>query len=707
MSWGSLLNKDPAEDVKEMDKMYEDMDKHTSLLVEREVTGRKNVNQYIMDAVKECAEVRGRLLARMDAGDEVVRRHARRLALKATLLLATYHQKESCALEGYKALEAAKECLASIRSHQPITASDFTPPDTRQSASIPTFTSIKYTPDVSFENIDLLIDCLNTMGSSWSSWGELTYSFYCFQEAEKVYQHWEGQQADAKKDTESDQIKEILSESSKRASDSLLILEQERDEQQALFESKLAARRKKKSGANATEAEVVEAVNKVQRNPKQDAKPTPNKEPSTLPHIEDLETRFTQTCSCLAQLYKNQGNTVLSCYYCHLALQRQLEGKERASNINSEWVANCISLAEYYTLVKDFSHAEHCLAAVNILIKQIGDSELHLLHQFAHARYCFQMLLLLQAEADSLSSDNRPANLDGVVVMLMDNPLAVLPPEEEALLKNDPKLTQVAAKRMAFKLPIPPPKTKVVGNSSMVVELYETGSKLYRNVMKEWDVETDCEKHCLVHLELQQLIGCYQHFISVASDTASTRLELCYERLRLLQVLLNDGFDELVFRNVLRQVHFGIGCISQEIAELILSQGIDEGKAQPYYKKAAEHFEMFSARFLKEFKDIQKATSDPKDRSAFLKLEGSDAPAYVVGEMRHAQVLGKLGTVEVKEIIAKYKGIARFIETNPKAVSEYPELKQHLAQVKEIIKLLQDGTDPAKVKTKPTLLKKR
>ena len=536
------------------------------------------------------------------------------------------------------------------------------------------------------------------------------------------------------------------------------------------------------------------------------------------PEAAVLEAQHTLTCVALAQHFKNQGNTVLSCFFCLTAVKRELErsalgqGAEASlpegqrAGSRQDWAEGCLGLASFCVETGDFSHAQHILLAVEVVHPTLlGDSDsdsdaplsplaasyvatLAQYRQKAFALFCKAVEAssgggtatfvaglpptLLEAcrrallrpgatpasglRAHQLSSA-QPAEEDsraGIEVALHANPLAACA-EDEALMQGDPHLRRIADKRCRLRLPIPPPRHSFsLTPASFCSEFASVAGVLtWMLDAPDFGVEQHCEQYCLTRLglvtALDALMSLLLSLLRTCAKSAASRpvpaarlnavaqlaADVAAEKRRLCEELLAEGFDELVFRNVLRQAHYGAACAYQELAELAEARptqldGCDgAGSVQGWLEQAAHHFQKFSARFLKEHCEVQKASTDPKEKSAFLKLEGyvhelhsptfcatnmrtkhsSDAPAFVMAEIRHAQVLSRYDTDKrcTKDIVAKYKvstptqahkhthttfipqGVVRFIETNPAAVQEYPALKGHLSQAKQMVKLLQ------------------
>ncbi|KAJ9443913.1 Protein KBP-like protein [Diplonema papillatum] len=352
--------------------------------------------------------------------------------------------------------------------------------------------------------------------------------------------------------------------------------------------------------------------------------------------VAAVETRYTETCMALGQLYKHQGDPIHSCYYCHVALQRQLRLKAGVPD-KAEWITNCLDLSAYYVEAKDFSHAEHCINAVEmqqphncinaVEMMRVKGSDEHLDAEidFTRARWATGLLALLDATKEH---EGKPS-IVGMAVPLFMNPLALPGPEELALLKEDPGLVERSARRIVFRLPISPPRVQLVVRDGLFEDLFGTADGLFRRVTAVFTVDTDCEKHCIIHLERASAIAAYAK-LAAAGLSADARRDLQRQRAAMLRRLLDDDLDELVFRNVLRQVHFGLGCAYQDLAAAAADQGAPAEAFEPHLAAAAEHFGKFTARFVQEFKDIQKATTNAKEKSAFLKLEGSAPPPFLL-----------------------------------------------------------------------------
>ena len=706
-----MLKSSEPEEINAVQRMYDDLHRFATDMMEKEVdtSGKKrvNVNQYNINALKESEGTLCGIRSKWEHSQTVVmKRAALRSLAKVLLLQSELHGRCAETAEGYKTLETARKLIEKQQNNKTITEADLIVSDQRRAATAPNFA--QPTTGTSIVNSDLLIDIYNRMGALWSGWGELTNARKCFDSAEQLhsyftevvndYKQHAGRLLENTKETPISRnssrkmtIDDIVAESTRRESEASRNRELEREEQQRALAERIAAKKEKRKPAD------------IHSDPSPDVFGTHWNGNEINQIIDGSEENYTSTCRALAQMWTACGNPISSCYYCHKALRLEsLRITRDRDNFSLRWIENCISLADYYTLAKDLSHASYCLrCAAEVLptVSAVGVEEKELLNEityslkFYQARHNLNLLRLLQRESDEITQGHSPpANLDGIDIELVFNKHATPPPEERELLKSLP-IKKIASERISFAgFSQTGPSRFLSVNSRLPLAVLTEASKLYKECMSEYTVDTECERHCLIHLELQELFSLGIYFLGKNNETASKRLELYGERIRLLQVLLDVGFDELVFRNVLRQVHFALGTIYQEMADLVRSQGVSNSDQQSFLLKASNHFTRFSERFIKEFKATQSASSDPRDRNSVMKLEGSDAPAYVVGEIRHAQVLSRFEPSDKKEIISKYKSIARFIETNPKSVAEFPELKDHLRQVKEVVRILQQDS---------------
>ncbi|KAJ9534118.1 hypothetical protein QJQ45_002106 [Haematococcus lacustris] len=79
-------------------------------------------------------------------------------------------------------------------------------------------------------------------------------------------------------------------------------------------------------------------------------------------HMQSLEAGYTSTLFYLAQVHGHADNRDQSARYCAATLQRQLAA---GSFDVSEWLQNCVQLANYYSSTHAFALAEHCIAAAH------------------------------------------------------------------------------------------------------------------------------------------------------------------------------------------------------------------------------------------------------------------------------------------------------------------------------------------------------
>eukprot|EP01060_Flectonema_neradi_P015869 TRINITY_DN22507_c0_g1_i1.p1 TRINITY_DN22507_c0_g1~~TRINITY_DN22507_c0_g1_i1.p1 ORF type:complete len:721 (+),score=158.03 TRINITY_DN22507_c0_g1_i1:46-2163(+) len=703
-----MMKLSESDEITEMRLLYDELHKFAVEMMDKKVdnSGKKrtNVNQYNINALKESEGTLSRIRGNWEHARSVaMKRASLREFVKILLLQAELHGRCAEASEGYKTLETARKILEKQQHHESITKDDLYVPEQRRAATAPKIA--KPEAGTAIINCDLLIDIYNRMGTLWSGWGELTNAKNCFESAEQLHTYFASAvNADRQysnrllenvKETTSKKslsrkmtIDDIVAESTRRESEASKNRELEREEQQRALAERIAAKKEKRKPAD------------THSDPSPDLFGTSWNVDDIHQVIDESELHYTKTCRALAQIWTACGNPVASCFYCHMALRLEsLQIIKEGGTFSLRWIENCISLADYYTLAKDFSHAKYCLDCAAELLPTVtttSSEDKEMLNEvtyslkFCQARYGLNLLRLLQRESDTIAEGHSPpANLDGIVINILFNKHATPPPEERELLKSPP-IKKMASERIPFAgVSQPDPVTEMTAHGNLPTSILNESSQLYKDCIPEYTVDTECEKHCLIHLELQELLWLGIYFMGKQSETASKRLDLYAERIRLLQVLIDDGFDELVFRNVLRQVHFALGTTYQEMAELVQSQGMPAADQQSFLVKASSHYTTFSERFIKEFKDTQKASSNPRDRTAVMRLEGSDAPAFVVGEIRHAQVLSRFDPPNKEKIISKYKSVARFIETNPKSVAEFPELKDHLRQVKEMIRILQ------------------
>jgi len=74
-----------------------------------------------------------------------------------------------------------------------------------------------------------------------------------------------------------------------------------------------------------------------------------------------------QTMSCHAQVLKSHAALSDSAYYCHMCLARKVPLLATLED-KTAWIDAVLYLADWYLIVMDLSHAEHCLAAARIVI---------------------------------------------------------------------------------------------------------------------------------------------------------------------------------------------------------------------------------------------------------------------------------------------------------------------------------------------------
>ena len=84
---------------------------------------------------------------------------------------------------------------------------------------------------------------------------------------------------------------------------------------------------------------------------------------------DTFENNYTHTLYFLAQVYGKLGRTSDSAFFCTETLCRQLD---RHTYEPHDWALNAATISQYYTSVRDFRMARHCLAAAETVLKEAG-----------------------------------------------------------------------------------------------------------------------------------------------------------------------------------------------------------------------------------------------------------------------------------------------------------------------------------------------
>lgn len=382
--------------------------------------------------------------------------------------------------------------------------------------------------------------------------------------------------------------------------------------------------------------------------------------------------------TCYAQALKTQSAVQQSAYYCHKSLCEKLS----VDNTNiSEWMDAALGLADWYLLVMDLSHAEHCLAAVRRLM------ELHPTAVVDRVTVDYVEVLVLGATLHLREVTWRAHKRDDLsegraIAPLFLNPL--LPPEE---LRNAPEQRTAAVdwsepERLAFPIPgVAPPRREVLvewGTSRGSEEAMRSLSLLrtaaascYRTI----SVDTDCERY------LQLLRQESQALISAFSLVRPQRVEYLRERIVVLQTILSCQLNPVAFRNVLRQAEYELGCTFRDVGQL------DKDAEESALGEAAAYFEKFVEGLRGEVNAATKAGKTVRDV-----FEESDFPSYSVGCLQLGMLyLKQKRKSEAAGVFGRLHG---FLNGNPSALANYPALREHMQQCSELLDLLGVGLCP-------------
>lgn len=71
-----------------------------------------------------------------------------------------------------------------------------------------------------------------------------------------------------------------------------------------------------------------------------------------------LEAGYTQTLFYMAQVYSQKGDIELGIKYCAQTMTRQMTNKTYQTK---DFCVNCLNLANYFVLQKNFAQAEYLL----------------------------------------------------------------------------------------------------------------------------------------------------------------------------------------------------------------------------------------------------------------------------------------------------------------------------------------------------------
>ena len=617
-------------------------------------------------------------------------------------------------VEGYLCIEAACERLETMQqTKNALGREQFALPQTsstRPYAKSPSFFIGRGGERRSFIGSAMLLECVLNMGKTWSAWGEMAVCKDCFAHAHEIYNAVRG----AKRQAKTTRINALVLEGKELASTLEAHRAEQCAQQQKQFEAKLAARRKGRNQPPTVEDDAP-AVRQSPERQEEERAAIEVRLPSldwccmnassdsclSKMHTADLEVPkaldnvLVDVAAGLAAVSTAQNDSVAAAHYSHLSLQLRLQFKD--CNV-TEWIATCLDLAGFYHLVLDLSHSQHCIEAVEFLMsggippavdgtRSTENARATVdLPSFTFLRACqaYHTLKLLAKTAEVQKQQAQPRtasmSLDGQDVKLFLNPAYV--PENLRNLPTARHRAVVVAKkpvvaqggdwcspvRIAFSvLPISPPREVLhVSDTPMVIDnLFKTlNQHLDAVVDSSFTVETNCERY-LESLRMRIDALGVMHSFTGKVDFLRRRLD---ELERIYSVKLNAN----AFRNVLRQADFDSGISAQLIAENVT----DPMEKERYLRLALKYFLTFGDAFRAEISAGRREHVDDV-------LEGSDFPAFVVGELRTVQLLIQLDMHN--EATAKLQAVLSFLDANTKAVKEYPELADHRQLAQELL----------------------
>ena len=699
MSWGSLLQRSAADEATQMRALHDTVIRKAADASAKTVV-KGNSHQPFIDAVHEARRARDVVLQKLSDDRIEVQNTALRCAVGILLLEAQLLCQSCETAEAYKLLEIIKTALEKQRSLQHISKTDLEIPHARKVATPPSFHNITYpSTEVDLSNTDLLARCITEMGLQWSTWGECGNAQHCFEEVLFLVTHCNAVIGEAKlpvrqtpfklssfvianRDTilngvvpvegsdetifskygtlgesglslrsEVDSVIAAARETERRFA---MVQKKEQQQQAAALKRKLALRKQRRSGG-------APVTTPLQSIPAEAAK--------------EMASLFASACLALAQLEKHKGNTTLSCFFCHVSLQRDLSSRYPPDSLSSaiDCATNCLNLAAVYCEVGDLSHVHHCLEAAECTAEEIlsGAGEegegLRELHRFTSAAYlqkCVSVCCTAMTGGGAAAPSGTLCSVLARVVrrakvMCTDTPasanslLAEIGLESGNATKvsvplchiseDNSDIACIAALRLPLHtLPISPPQRTAVLSEAAFYTTTANAVCVLQNLMydEKLSIENDCEKHCLVRLWMCEVLEAFAGFLrgtrschvdvhdvdlprGCTANVSLLLVDIAKERIRVADELFALGLDELVFRNVLRQAHYISASAHQDLVETLApAQALPQEGLDALRKTSSEHFEKFSARFLKEFKETQKVITDPKEKTAFLKLEG-------------------------------------------------------------------------------------
>jgi hypothetical protein len=387
--------------------------------------------------------------------------------------------------------------------------------------------------------------------------------------------------------------------------------------------------------------------------------------------VSDVHVLCGELFTCAVHATERLGDTAGSAHFSLRALAHKLyetsDGSRGAESI-AEWIEFALALAEVFIDdLRDFSHAEHLLAAVRWLLdnhalsgdKQSSDSStkgsgtdnkainhsapaaasdrsvLHDSVDYIDALFTSELLKLLSKIPPSV-----PA------VSLFRNP--AYPPEELASATADVIrsgtwggcMARVAIAAVPIPLPrslIPLPSGSGPDNLVEVAKpLHDKLTCLLEHLELRYTVDTNCER--FVKCARARANG----FAAMFDMTHDTKYAAA--RIATLDRLRRSGLDGETFRNVLRQCEF-------DMASTYFTQGTttqDPTSASACFRAAEELFGMFGNAFQRDFAKAAKAMPAQTHKV----IESSDVAAYLLATSRRAQCLTKLGDkAAAKEVL--------------------------------------------------------
>lgn len=635
------------------------------------------VNQYRYGAVRHLEELIDDLVAWRDsASPDPATEFMFSCAVCRTMLsIGSALHDASETLAGYRwALDGCQLFVAAVKGEHFVTVADLEVSAASRKKPLhvaPKPTALCVMPQITLRSgAGLLLESYLFLASVWARWNDDAVATQLADVAKRIVESSTFQLLSAGKQV-------LVDEALKRDAVTHAIRSGEQEAQQSALALKLEAKRRAKGIQQAAVVATTEQDVALPAVPWMSWRATLCGESLltalTNGTMVDEDYKRSLVCgvyNCCAQLLKSQSALQQSAFYCHKSL------RERASSegVNvSEWVDAALGLVDWYLLVMDVSHAEHCLAAARRF------AELHPTATVDTVSMDYYEALVAGTLLQLVRVTQRAHGEDAgrVVAPLYLNSL--LPPED---VRNAPNaLTSEPNWCEAERLPFAISGMTALRKEILVEWGTKKGSDDVLGLLKRMKtaiamcssditIDTDCERYLKLQRQESDALAC-AYEVSEPKDVS-----LLVERAKVLRQILASQLNPLAFRNVIRQAEYELGCTLRDIA--VQEAGVSSGEL---LAEAASYFHRFVTGFESEIAAAAKVGKHVDDV-----FEISDFPSFAVGYMQLGLMFLKMK--QVKEASATFQRLHTFLLANPAAVRSYPLLVEHMAQCREMLNLL-------------------